>query len=91
MAFWRPPFSPPTRTPRGAGTASIAIVSKVICTCVSLLCQDRDEGGGGGAEPWRWEREDLHVHFARGDWEDMSMGLYTAVVATAMVSFFTGR
>lgn len=40
---------------------------------------------------WDWSSEDLHVHFADGTWEGMCCGFYTAAVAVAMASFFTGR
>lgn len=38
-------------------------------------------------EWWRW---DLHVHLL-GGWDGMERPDYTAAVALAMVSFFTGR
>lgn len=40
--------------------------------------------------PKQWWRWDLHVHLV-GGWEGMDRADYTAVVAVALVSFFTGR
>lgn len=45
----------------------------------------------GSGRRWSWEREDLLVHFACGGWPGMSLIAYTAAVALAMVSYFTGR
>jgi hypothetical protein len=44
-----------------------------------------------GAMAWDWVKEDLLVHFTGGGCEGMAELNYTAVVALAMVSYFTGR
>lgn len=62
---------------------------RLVCVSIVAMCQQQDRGGR--AEAWPWSREYLHVHFARGDYHGMSLGVYTAVIASAMVSFFTGR
>lgn len=53
------------------------------CTCAV--------GTQEGRGRWSWEREDLIVHFATGGWAGMSLSVYTAAIALAMVSYFTGR